>query len=457
MITEKPDGLALLRHSYRQRLPSRLANWHEFWLRYCLELALGGLGCVAPNPLVGAVLVRPRRRALREFLEADSNMALDVGGGLDSVDWQQDFEILGQGYHVACGQLHAEAAAFADALQRGYGLQDFRQTVLYCNLEPCSFRAASKKQPPCCEQLVRQQVGAVVFANSDPNPSVDGASVLRHAGLAVRSGDFALPSAMINQIFLGYMAGRKRPWVSLKLAQSLDACIATKSGHSRWISGPAARAVVQALRASHGAAHSGVAVGRATLEVDDPSLLLRPEFLQQLAAISLLSSESRRRLQNQQPWRIVWDSGLRSRRLPLQFYRGPHKDRSIAISNQLSGNIVVRSSLHSAEGLREGLAALTQPPYNIQYLLLEGGSRLASSFLTAALVDEVYCFVSQRFIGNGLRSLGELQPGQETVLLPQTLQLRQSSSMPIREHDCENWSGPDEVLCHGYLSHIFVP
>ncbi len=473
----QPNGLELLRQHYSQRVNAPLDNWHGFWLKRCLELAIAGLGCVAPNPLVGAILVRPRKFSLVDYIHKMESLC--IGQVSEFANWQQYFEILGQGYHVASGQLHAEAAAFVDASNNGYRAKDFQQAVLYCNLEPCSFHSANKKQPPCCEQIIDRQVGAVVFANHDPNPKVEGAIILHRAGVLVRSGDFARQSAIINQIFFHSMADTKdlanatqspkRPWVSLKLAQSLDGCIATKSGHSQWISGPAARAMVQALRASHGAVCSGVTIGRKTLEADNPSLLLRPEFLQQLAIIKHLEGKTRQCLASQQPWRVVWDSNLHSYKYndtcPLQFYQGPHAQRSIIICNQTPDTtqvnqfttIVLNSPLHSRAGLYEGLAILGQTPYNIQHLLLEGGSQLASSFLAAHLVDEVYCFVSQRFIGNGLHSLAELQPSQKIVTLPQTLQLQYSSSMPIVEQDYKNWNGPDEILCHGYLNYIFIP
>ena len=318
--------LALLQSQYLQRLPKRLTSWHEFWLYRCLELAIYGLGCVAPNPLVGAVLVRPRSLNSPKFLQW-LQTPLNATPEQLRTEWPLHFELLGEGYHSAYGALHAEAAAFADAQQRGY--RDFAQAILYCNLEPCSFGATEKKQPPCCLQIIEKCVSAVVFANIDPNPAVAGrgAATLRRAGLQVIDGIFALPSAIWNQNFFRYIAPAsassqmpsilkkaKRPWVSLKIAQSLDACMATKSGHSQWISGPKARSMVQALRAGSGARHSAVAVGRATLEADDPNLLLRPAFLQHLSqnAYPILSVG--------QPWRIVWDSQMRSRQLPLQFY-----------------------------------------------------------------------------------------------------------------------------------------
>ncbi|WGK68269.1 dihydrofolate reductase family protein [Candidatus Haliotispira prima] len=499
-MTDSP--LTLLRRHYLHCLPSRLRNWHEFWLYRCLELALQGLGRVAPNPLVGAVLVRPRGRPLARFLSEEGEQGQGQGpepqpgqttasGGESysrlEADCARYFEVLGQGYHAACGQLHAEAAAFADAARNGYGPKDFQEAILYCNLEPCSFRAASKKQPPCCEQVVQRRVGAVIFANIDPNPEVAGrgASELRRAGLIVRSGDFALPSASVNQIFFRHITGGRgrkaadnvlnapRPWVSLKLAQSLDACIATKSGDSRWISGPKARAMVQALRAGHSAKYSAVTVGCSTLEADDPSLLLRPAFLQELSHSGeiALSPENQKRLACRQPWRVVWDSQLRSSSLPLQFYSGPERERSIAIYHRDNPEGAERAKvlqqkgiaaiglevpLHSTEGLARGLAELSRPPYNIQHLLLEGGAQLAGSFLAAGLVDEVYCFISQRFIGAGLRSLQDIHPGQERVLLSESLQLRHNSSMRIVE-DRDGWDGPEEVLCHGYPNEIFIP
>ena len=470
-LIKSANGLQLMRQHYRQRL-RKPRNWHEFWLRYCCELALNGLGRVAPNPLTGAVLVRTKNndKTGRKFSQAELLKQQDACW--DGGDWHQHFELLGQGYHAAWGQLHAEAAAFADAQRRGYGRDAFHEAILYCNLEPCCFRAAQKRQPPCCEQIIHQQVGTVIFANTDPNPAVagNGAETLRRVGISVRNNDYALPSAQINQIFFRSMQNPSRPWVTLKLAQSLDGYIATKSKHSRWISGPRARDMVQALRAGHGAARSGVMVGRRTLEADDPSLLLRPQFLRLLASGEDLNTESRYQLNGQQPWRIVWDSQLTTARLPLQFYRSSDRNRSIVIyhrateaerqaTQQSSGiaSIGLSASLRSATGLCEGLTALSRGPYKIQYLLLEGGSQLASSFLAAGLVDEIYCFVSQRLLGSGLNSLQDLWPQQPDISLEQSLQLSHSSSMTIAEGSQENWNGPDEILCHGYLHDIVIP
>ena len=454
--------LALLQSQYLQRLPKRLASWHEFWLYHCLELALYGLGCVAPNPLVGAVLVRPRSLSTKELLYW-LQKPLDATPEQLKTEWPEHFELLGEGYHAAYGALHAEAAAFADAEQRGY--RDFAQSILYCNLEPCSLGATEKKQPPCCEQIIEKQVFAVVFANIDPNPSVagQGAAMLRRTGLKVINDIFALPSAMWNQNFFRYIASAnspsQRPWVSLKMAQSLDACITTKSGHSQWISGPKARAMVQALRASSGARHSAVAVGRATLEADNPNLLLRPAFLQQLSQTACHVSSV------DQPWRIVWDSQMRSSRLPLQFYTSAQRHRSIVVCNTSAHNttyeanqgisvIHVHAPLHSAAGLAEALFRLREPPYNVGQLLLEGGPRLASSFVAAGLVDEVYCFISECFIGGGLHSLGDFHPNRQQVSLAEALPLQHTSYMQIHEND---WDGPNELLFHGYLQKIWVP
>ena len=451
--------LALLRKQYLQRLPNRLANWHEFWLCRCLELALYGLGRVAPNPLVGAVLVRSRNWKATELLHR-LQRPLDATPQQLKAEWPKHFELLGQGYHVACGALHAEAAAFADAQKRGY--RDFDQAVLYCNLEPCSFGAREKRQPPCCEQIIERRVFGVVFANIDPNPAVSGrgAAKLRRAGIEVLSHIFALPSAMWNQNFFRYIAGglgpdctSPRPWVSFKTAQSLDGCIATKSAHSQWISGPKARAMVQALRASSGARYSAVGVGRATLEADNPNLLLRPEFLRQLSPNP--SSEPGAF----QPWRVVWDSQMRSSRLPLQFYTSEQKDRSIVVCDAKSKTarkagisvICVNQPLHSTAGLAEALRRLREPPYSVQQLLLEGGPRLAASFLAAGLVDEVYCFISERFIGGGLHSLADIHPNREQVSLSEALPLQHGSYIKIIE------DGPDELLIHGYLGKIWVP
>ena len=116
--------------------------------------------------------------------------------------------------------------------------------------------------------------------------------------------------------------------------------------------------------------------------------------------------------------------------------------------------IGVDAPLHSPAGLVEALCRLREPPYNVAQLLLEGGPRLASSFIAAGLVDEIYCFVSERFIGGGLHSLADFHPNRQQVSLAETLPLYQTSYMKIDEDDSDS---PDELLVHGYLQKIWIP
>src|SRR5574341_257578 len=165
------------------------------YLQKALELAATGLGYVSPNPMVGAVVV-------------------------------QDGEIVGTGYHRQFGGDHAEVEALREAghLARG--------ATLYCNLEPCSHFG---KTPPCVNRVIEAGVGRVVIGTLDPNPLVNGRGVtmLRERGILVESGLLEEACRELNESFFKFITLRL-PFVTLKLAQSLDAKIADAAGQSRW-------------------------------------------------------------------------------------------------------------------------------------------------------------------------------------------------------------------------------
>lgn len=208
---------------------------HSPFLAETIPLAELGRGSVAPNPMVGALVVR-------------------------------DGCVIGTGYHHRYGGRHAEAVALDNAGEAAHG------ATLYCNLEPCSFTADDKHQPPCTRRIIEAGVDTVVIGQLDPNPRVrgDGVRRLEAAGISVIVERNDHPFRRFNDVFNTVMTER-RPFVHLKTAMSLDGRIATADGTSKWITDEAARREVHALRAERDA----VLVGVGTVLADDPLLTVR--------------------------------------------------------------------------------------------------------------------------------------------------------------------------------------
>jgi diaminohydroxyphosphoribosylaminopyrimidine deaminase/5-amino-6-(5-phosphoribosylamino)uracil reductase len=205
----------------------------ETFMRRTLQLARRGRGKTSPNPMVGAVIAR-------------------------------DGVIVGEAYHAAPGQPHAEVLALAKAGRAVKG------ATLYTNLEPCCHTA--KRTPPCTDAIIGSGIQRVVAAMTDPNPMVSGKGfqLLRKAGIEVVEGVLRPEAERLNEIFIKYITTQK-PFVILKAAMTLDGRIATRSGSSRWITGEAARLEVHRLRSEVDA----VLVGIGTVLIDDPLLTAR--------------------------------------------------------------------------------------------------------------------------------------------------------------------------------------
>lgn len=209
----------------------------EEYMQRALELAMRGCGWVNPNPLVGAVLVK-------------------------------DGRIIGEGWHPAFGQLHAERQALSDCRRRG---EDPAGATIYVTLEPCCHTG---KTPPCTEALIEAGIARVVMGAPDPNPKVDGGGVaqLEAAGIEVVQGVLVKECQEINAAFFHYIKTGK-PYVILKYAITLDGKIATRTGKSKWITGKAARRRVHEDRQRYAA----IMVGVNTVLKDDPMLTCRLE------------------------------------------------------------------------------------------------------------------------------------------------------------------------------------
>src|SRR5512143_441456 len=198
-------------------------------------IALAKKADPAPNPRVGAVLVR-------------------------------DGKVIGEGFHRKAGMPHAEIEAMEDARGRG-GPDAPRGATLYVSLEPCSHRL--KRTPPCTDAIISSGVKKVVFAMRDPNPMVSGAAELMKAGIAVECPVAEKEARAINKEYIEGIAAK--PFVAIKMAMSADGRTATRTGDSKWISGPEERMFVQKLRNDYDA----VMVGAGTVIKDDPRLTCR--------------------------------------------------------------------------------------------------------------------------------------------------------------------------------------
>jgi diaminohydroxyphosphoribosylaminopyrimidine deaminase/5-amino-6-(5-phosphoribosylamino)uracil reductase len=319
-----------------------------------LELARRGLDTTDPNPRVGCVIADGER-------------------------------VIAEGWHERAGGPHAEAAALAAAVG------PVRGATAYVTLEPCSHHG---RTPPCADALIAAGIRRVVFATRDPNPKVSGggAAKLEAAGIAVEAGLLEAESLALNPGFFSRMT-RGRPWVTVKLAASLDGGTALPGGESRWITGEAAREDVQRLRARS----SAVMTGSGTVLADDPRLDVR------------LPGATR------QPLRVVIDSGLRTP--PAARIIAPPgrallfcttEDAGRAEALRAAGAEVERVA--SADGrvdLAATLALLARREVN--ELLVECGPGLAGAFLGAGLVDELLLYVAPTLLGRGARKLADLE------------------------------------------------
>ena len=333
------------------------------WMSRALMLAERGVYTTEPNPRVGCVLVA-------------------------------DGRIVGEGWHVRAGEGHAEVNALAQAgdLARG--------ATAYVTLEPCSHFG---RTPPCADALVKAGVSRVVAAMQDPNPQVagNGLNRLREAGIEVDCGLLEAQAQALNPGFIKRMQ-QGLPWVRVKLAMSLDGRTAMASGESKWITGPAARADVQRLRARSGAVVSGAD----SVLLDDSALTVRAAELGLPADEAAAASE-------RQPLRVLIDS---LRRVPLdqRFFRetGPTLVISTSAEQAADDYRAAGSELLAVPGadgkvdLHAVLQTLAERGCN--EVLVEAGAGLSGAFWRAGLVDELIVYMAPRLLGSQARPLMQL-------------------------------------------------
>jgi diaminohydroxyphosphoribosylaminopyrimidine deaminase/5-amino-6-(5-phosphoribosylamino)uracil reductase len=319
-----------------------------------LGLARRGLGAVWPNPSVGCVIAR-------------------------------DGRVLGRGFTQPGGRPHAEQVALAEARRR-WGAAALEGATAWVSLEPCAHHG---RTPPCAGALAEAGVARVVSTVPDPDPRVNGRgfAALRAAGVAVETGVLAAEARALNAGFLSRIE-RGRPWVTLKLAASLDGRIAMSTGESRWITGPEARARVHLMRAETDA----ILIGAGAARADDPALDVR------------LPGLGHRR-----PVRVVADGGLglpllsrlarTAREAPLWLICRAAADpaRRAALESMGAETLATPTDAHGEIDLGAALAALAAR--GITRVLCEGGGRIAAALLRDGLVDELHWFSAGLAIG----------------------------------------------------------
>jgi len=335
------------------------------YMQRCLELARMGRYSARPNPAVGSLIVRN-----------------------DSV--------LAEGWHEKAGQDHAEIMALKHAGADAQG------STVYVTLEPCSFTG---KTGPCCDALIEAGIERLVYGMVDPNPKVSGSGLekIRAAGISVEGPVMEKECAALNPGFIKRMT-QGLPYVSCKLAMSLDGRTAMASGESKWITGAAAREDVQRFRA----VSSAVITGIETVIADDPGLDVRNETLF-----------------CEQPLRVIVDSQLRISPQAKTLHR-PGKvllvtatgsEDVISAKYQAIGNENV--GIFSCANVQgrvdlEKLLRILASEYQCNDVLVESGAVLAGAMLSGGLVDEVLTYIAPKLLGSDARSLFNL-PGMTTM------------------------------------------
>lgn len=318
------------------------------FMEEALRLASRGKGWTSPNPCVGAVVVAGER-------------------------------IVGRGYHHRAGREHAEVIALRTAGKQAAG------STLYVTLEPCSHYG---RTPPCVDRIIAAGVGRVVAAMADPNPRIRGRGLrrLRRAGIEVTTGLLRERARRLNEDFVKFVT-TGRPFVTLKLALSLDGRIAAKTGDSKWITSRRSRAAAHRLRHEHDA----VLVGRRTLIRDDPHLTCRLP----------------RGRPGKHPARVVLATTANVPRTARALSRtserrfvvcGPLAPRARIRRLEQAGVEVLSVPLHDGRvSVSVALDALAGA--DVTSILVEGGSTIAASFLEAGCVDKIAFFFAPKIIG----------------------------------------------------------
>ncbi len=318
-----------------------------------LQLASKGERWVSPNPMVGAVLAKK---------------------GV----------IIAEGWHELFGGRHAEINALERAGGKAAG------STLYVNLEPCSHFG---KTPPCVKRVIEAGISRVVIGSRDPNPLVAGKGIraLKAHGIETAVGILKKESVKLNEKFFKFME-TGTPFITMKIAQTIDGRIATLTGDSQWISSPASRRFAHRERSLH----DGILVGIGTVLKDDPSLTVRL-------------------VKGKNPVRIVVDSSLKiplgsailkdqdTARTIIAVTSRHDRKKASTLQEMRIGIIEAGENKVDLKALLKGLAKM-----NISSVLLEGGAGVFTSFLDKGLIDRALFIIAPLVTGKGTDAFGDL-------------------------------------------------
>ncbi len=372
----------------------------ELFMKEAIKLARRGLGHTSPNPVVGAVIVK-------------------------------DGKIVGKGYHRAAGKPHAEVNAIEDAGSNASG------ATLYVTLEPCNHYG---RTPPCTRAILEAGIRRVVIGMKDPNPHVagGGCEFLKKQGIDVTENVLERECRLLNQPFLKRIT-HGVPYVILKAAMTLDGRIATRTGHSKWITNVSSRKFVHRLRFFADC----VCVGIGTVLADNPMLNNR-----------LYSGGKRKKT-----LRIVLDRYLRipdnsqlvktSREYPLWIFHGSGID--IQKAERLRNLGVRLVEVNSSDGrliLKDVLEYLGEN--SINSVLVEGGSEVLGSFLEEGLADSVCFFYAPKILGDS-KGYPVINGGRSRNLMTSALNLYDVKVQKFYENSDENKKSEPDILISGRL------
>ena len=315
------------------------------YMKMALELAQKGMGFTAPNPMVGAVIVKNGR-------------------------------IIGQGYHRKYGGLHAEREALAACTEEPEGAS------IYVTLEPCCHYG---KQPPCVNAILEAGIRRVIIGSSDPNPLVAGKGIriLKDRGIEVTENILKEECDKLNEAFFYYIQNKK-PYVVMKYAMTMDGKIAAYTGESKWVTGEAARIHVQEQRLKY----TGIMVGVGTVLADDPMLTCRLE-------------------NSRNPVRIICDSHLRTpltskivrtaATIPTILASSSKDQQKIKNYEELGCPVLYVPEKNGHIDLNRLMELLGAA--KIDSILLEGGGSLNWSALECGIVQKVQTYIAPKLFG----------------------------------------------------------
>lgn len=362
----------------------------RIWMQRALSLAEKGRGYVSPNPLVGCVIV-----------SAEEN-------------------VIGEGYHERYGTPHAEVIALNSVADR----KQLNGATIYVTLEPCSHHG---KTPPCADLICDYPFARAVVAMKDPTEKVNGQGIrkMRDCGIEVETGLLHEEAEELNEYWLHAQA-LKRPFVTLKAAQTADGYIAAPNGESQWISSQESRTLVHKWRSTHDA----VMVGRNTAMHDNPTLTVRL-------------------VEGRNPKRIVVDGPL-SLPKKLNLLSDQFEERTIVITynkekaeevadpmlkllqpDYYRGEMILVDAKDGHSNLKQALRKLYA--HGITSVLVEGGQYLSTSLLREGLVDRLQLFIAPKLLGGGTKSVMGLGIN------------RMQEIVPFKSFDWER-VGPDMLL-----------